>query len=156
MWVEGLGLMVVGMLYVLRPHLFQQLLWPHIPVQHLTPDTAYATAALGFVLTQTVGAVRNGTDAATLQTKVNEWLAARQADVQRQIEHGRMAPSPGTPGEGERVPEPIREGSRSYETGRWGSRIPPCINPLRPSIRFRRSSCKNFIRPTTAPLRFKG
>jgi arabinosaccharide transport system substrate-binding protein len=73
---------------------------PKIPVQHLTPDTAYATAALGFVLTQTVGALRGGDDPATLRAKVNEWLAARQADVQRQIEHGRITPSSGTRGEG--------------------------------------------------------
>lgn len=63
---------------------------PKIPVQHLTPDTAYATAALGFVLTQTVGTARSGTDAETLRTKVKEWLAARQADVERQIEHARQ------------------------------------------------------------------
>jgi hypothetical protein len=71
-----------------------------IPVQHLTPDTAYATAALGYVLTQTVGAVRGGADDATLRTKVQEWLAARQADVERQIAHGRVPASPGTPGDG--------------------------------------------------------
>jgi hypothetical protein len=40
MWIEGIGLIVVGVVYLLRPHLFQQLLWPDIPVEHrlFTPE----------------------------------------------------------------------------------------------------------------------
>jgi uncharacterized protein YjeT (DUF2065 family) len=40
MWVEGLVVMVVGFIYILCPHLFQQVLWRRIPVQHrlLTPE----------------------------------------------------------------------------------------------------------------------
>ena len=65
---------------------------PAIPAQVLTPDTAYATAALGYVLSQTVGAIRDGAvDDVTLQVRIAEWLAARQTDVERQIAHGRLA-----------------------------------------------------------------
>jgi hypothetical protein len=40
MWIEGLGLMLVGALYTLRPHIFQQLLWRRIPAEHrlLSPE----------------------------------------------------------------------------------------------------------------------
>ena len=40
MWIEGLALMLVGIVYIFRPHLFQELLWPHIPVKHrlLSPE----------------------------------------------------------------------------------------------------------------------
>jgi len=64
---------------------------PDIPHQVITPDTAYATAALGYVLTQAVGALREGIDAEVLREQVAAWLAARQADVERQIAHGRLA-----------------------------------------------------------------
>ena len=64
---------------------------PHIPIQHLTPDTAYASAALGYVLTQAVGQFKSGADAETVRTMARQWLADRQADVQRQIAHGRLA-----------------------------------------------------------------
>lgn len=69
-----------------------------IPAQHITPDTAYATSALGYVLTQAVGAIRDGNDVETLRHRVAAWLASRQADVERQIEHGRF------PVAGERAP----------------------------------------------------
>lgn len=64
---------------------------PRIPVQHLTPDTAYATSALGYALSQTVGAVRGGATGDELAGKVRGWLSARQADVERQLAHGRIA-----------------------------------------------------------------
>lgn len=69
---------------------------PHIPVQHLTPDTAYAASALGYVLTQATSAVRGGAgvDSPSLRTQVTAWLAARQTDVERQIAHGRLAGGP--------------------------------------------------------------
>lgn len=67
---------------------------PKIPVQQITPDTAYATSALGSVLTQTVGAIRDGADPTALKPRVSEWLAARQRDVDRQIEHGKLATAP--------------------------------------------------------------
>ena len=40
MWLEGFGLVVMGVIYLIRPHMFQQVLWPHIPVEHrlLTPE----------------------------------------------------------------------------------------------------------------------
>lgn len=65
---------------------------PAIPPQVLTPDSAYATAALGYVLSQTVGAIRDGAvDDATLQARIADWLAPRKTDVERQIAHGRLA-----------------------------------------------------------------
>lgn len=65
---------------------------PAIPAQTLTPDSPYATAALGYVLSQTIAAIRSGgVDDAALAANVVEWLALRQADVERQMEHGRLA-----------------------------------------------------------------
>jgi arabinosaccharide transport system substrate-binding protein len=64
---------------------------PHIPVQHLLPDSAYAASALGYALSQAVGAVRGGADADTLTAKVDVLLQARQGDVERQLAHGRIA-----------------------------------------------------------------
>jgi arabinosaccharide transport system substrate-binding protein len=64
---------------------------PLIPTQHLTPDTAYATSALGYALSQAVGAVRGGAEPAALKGKVDGWLQARQADVERQLAHGQVA-----------------------------------------------------------------
>ncbi|QOV90930.1 ABC transporter substrate-binding protein [Humisphaera borealis] len=68
-------------------------LGPQIPSQVLTADTAFATAALGYVLSQTVAAVGKGASAAdpAFRATVLEWLAARQTDVERQIRHGRLA-----------------------------------------------------------------
>ena len=60
-----------------------------IPLQHLTPDTAFANSALGYVLTQTVGALRDGADVALVKPRVMQWLEARQSDVLKQIEHGK-------------------------------------------------------------------
>ncbi|HEX8912120.1 MAG TPA: extracellular solute-binding protein [Humisphaera sp.] len=64
---------------------------PKIPVQHLSPDSAYATSGLGYVLTQAVGAIRGGAEPASLRPQVLAWLAARQADVERQIAQNRQA-----------------------------------------------------------------
>jgi hypothetical protein len=40
MWLEGLAVALVGTVYILRPHLFQQLLWRQVSVEHrlLTPE----------------------------------------------------------------------------------------------------------------------
>jgi len=40
MWLEGFGLIVLGIVYLVRPHLFQQVLWPHISSEHrlLSPE----------------------------------------------------------------------------------------------------------------------
>lgn len=64
-----------------------------IPPQHLTPDTAYATAALGFVLSKAIAAVRDGRspDDPAFRSELAEWLSARQEDVRRQVEHGALA-----------------------------------------------------------------
>jgi ABC-type glycerol-3-phosphate transport system substrate-binding protein len=65
-----------------------------IPNQQLTPDTVYATAALGYVLSQAVSAMNADVNAAELRARVVDSLAARQADVERQIAHGRLAVAP--------------------------------------------------------------
>ena len=33
MLVEGIGLIVMGMVYVVRPEIFQRILWPDVPVE---------------------------------------------------------------------------------------------------------------------------
>ena len=72
-----------------------------IPVQHVTPDTPYAVAALGYVLSQTVSDLRANhghgnphpgrADSSALIPAVRERLKARQSDVERQIAHARLA-----------------------------------------------------------------
>ena len=64
-----------------------------IPAQILTPDTAYATAALGYTLSQAVSAVRDtgSADDPALRLKVVDWLTERQHDIERQIAHSRLA-----------------------------------------------------------------
>ncbi|MDB5298252.1 MAG: hypothetical protein JWO31_4235 [Phycisphaerales bacterium] len=65
---------------------------PQIPAQHLTPDSAYAVAALGYVLSQAAADLRAGgtAESPAFRQKFTAWLAARQADVERQIAHSRL------------------------------------------------------------------
>ena len=63
-----------------------------IPEQHVTPDTPYAVAALGYVLSQTVSEMRAGrADSSALSAFARTQLRSRQSDVERQIAHARLA-----------------------------------------------------------------